>query len=410
MPGAGGVRPLVLFSLLAFLLSGCLKLDATLTVGPDNTITGDYIVAYKKDPNRPDSGLGTVRELLVTSGTATATRYDDGDYEGTRYRLESVPLADLARFVPVTYDRRQTGTVKITRDGDDFLVAGTFDFREAKPTKRTPEQQRQAEDLFKVRVQLTFPGPVETGNGTIEGNTITWQMNPFVLTTLQAQASATPPPVAAPPQSASHGMVILAVGGAAVALLILLGLGLWALRRRRRAGPAPDPIPEAVDPSDFAWVMGDRRPPPQPGEAHGSWTAPPPDLRYGPGLGGPAQEPQHGPGLGTPVGQVSWYGPPAGPPPAGPPPAGPPHGGPSYAGPPSGPVPVGPPSGPVPVGPPGAPRADYPAANGYGPPPAQFRPQQGHPPHPPGSPPPEPPWNTGQWPPEPPPGPPQGSG
>jgi hypothetical protein len=374
MPGAGGVRPLVLFCLLGVLLSGCLKLDATLVVGPDNTITGDYVVAYKKDPNRPDNGLGSVRELLVTRGKATASRYDDGEYLGTRYRLDGVPLEDLGKFVPVTYDRRQTGTIRITRDSNDFLVAGSFDFRDTKPTKRTLEEQRQAEDLFKVRVRLTFPGPVESGNGTIEGNTITWQMNPFVLTTLQAQASAIPPPVAAAPTSASNGAMLLAVSAGALALLVLLALGLWSLRRRgQRRGEAPIVVAEVADPSDFSWVVGDRRAPPPADPTHESWAGAPPDVRYGPGLGGPPPDPGpgYGPGLGTPVGQVSWYG--------------------SYG------SPIGPASGP-------APRADAPVANGYGPP-APFRPPPGSA-RPPGAQPPEsgPPWHPAQAPPEPPPG------
>jgi hypothetical protein len=405
------VRPLVLFCLLGFLLSGCLKLDATLTVGPDNTITGEYVVAYKKDPNRPDTGLGTVRELLVSKGTATASRYDDGDYDGTRYRLEGVPLEDLARFVPVTYDRRQTGSIQITRDGEDFLVAGTFDFREAKPTRRTVEQQRQAEDLFKVRVRLTFPGTVESGNGTIEGNTITWQMNPFVLTTLQARASAIPPPAAAAPASPVNAAMLLALGGGGLALIILLGLGLWALRRRGRERSAPPAMAvESADPADFAWVVGDRRQPPQQ-PAHESWAGAPADLRYGPGLGGPSAEHRYtsgldapgagvpgpgmpgsgaqggggpgmgAPGLGTPIGQVSWYGQPLGP--SSEPPA----------------------------------RADVPAVNGYGPP-AQFRPQQGPsapagpsgPPGPAGPPGPPSSWGPSWYPAETPPDPPPGSG
>jgi hypothetical protein len=362
MPGAGGLRPLVLFCLLGVLLSGCLKLDATLTVGPDNTISGDYVVAYKKDPSRPATGFGTVRELLVSRGSATASRYDDGEYDGTRYRLDSVPVEDLARFVAVTFDNRQTGSIKITRDGADFLVAGTFDFRETRRIKRTVEQQRQTEDLFKVRVRLTFPGTVESGNGTIEGNTITWQMNPFVLTTLQARASAIPPASAA--ASPSNVAMQLAIGGGALALLVLLVLALWGLRRRGRQPAVPAPVVEAADPADFAWVVGDRRPPPPPGSTHESWAGVPDDLRYGPGLGGPPPDPRYGPGLGAPVGQVSWSGPP-----------------------------LGPPSGSVP-------RADVPVANGYGPSPA-FRPTG-----PPGAQPPEsgPPWRPAQAPPDPPPG------
>jgi hypothetical protein len=448
MPGVGVVRPLVLLGVLVFLLSGCLKLDATLTVNPDNTITGDYVVAYKKNPNAtPDTGFGAVRELLVTRGTATASKYDDGDYEGTRYRLEGVPLDDLARFVAVTYDKRQTGTIKITRDGSEFLVAGTFDFRETTPVKRTAEQQRQAEDSFRVRVQLTFPGQVESGNGTIEGNKVTWVMNPFVLNTLQAQASAIPPEVAGPPANATNTAMLLAIGGGVLAVLILLVLGLWGLRRRR-SGSADEPTPEPTDPSDFAWVMGERRPPPGAAapDVHETWApaAPAmPDVRYGPGLGGPGlggpvHDPQRvhdpQPGFGAPVGQVSWYTPPAGTP------AAPPGGGRASGGPASGPVPVGPQSGPAarteqpasgPYGPvaygPGGPgygpgpygSGGYgphgPSANGngpagYGPPPAQFRPQGYPAPPPPDAPPDDrPPWRPSQWPPtEPPTEPPTG--
>lgn len=415
MPGAGGVRPLVLFCLLGVLLSGCLKLDATLTVGPDNTITGEYVVAYKKDPSRPDTGLGTVRELLVSKGSATASRYDDGDYEGTRYRLEGVPLEDLARFVPVTYDRRRTGTVQITRDGNDFLVAGTFDFREAKPTKRTVEQQRQAEDLFKVRVRLTFPGAVESGNGTIEGNTITWQMNPFVLTTLQARASAIPPPAAAAPASASNMAMLLALGGGALALVVLLGLGLVALRRRRQDGGVPaEPIADATDPSDFAWVVGDRRPPAPAPAAHESWAGAPADLRYGPGLGGPAGDPRYTPGLEAPgLAGPGLAGPPPGLGPPGPGPVGAPL--PGYGHPGSGPPGLPAPIGQVswygqPLGPPGEPaqRADVPVVNGYAAP-VQFRPQQGQS-GPPGQAAPPPGWGQSWYPAEAPPDPPPGSG
>jgi len=305
--GAGRAGSFVLVALLAVLLSGCLKLDAVLTVNADDTITGDYVVAYKKDPNRPAVGFGTVRELLVTSGTATASRYDDGEYEGTRYRLDAVPLADLARFLPVTYERRQTGTIRITRDGSDFVVTGTFDFRETRPTARTPEQQRQAEELFSVRVRLTFPGTVQSGNGTVEGSSVTWQMRPFTITTLQARASAIAPPAPAAART-SLGPVVLGAGAGLGAILLLLALlSVLRERRRRRSGPAEPAEDTSADPTDFSWVVGDR--PPARVQAEPSWTLAP-DPRYGAGLGGsaPPTGPRDAPGP-APVPGQGWGAP-----------------------------------------------------------------------------------------------------
>ncbi len=39
------------------LLAGCLKLDADLTIGSDDTVTGTYVVAYKKDPDKAAPAL-----------------------------------------------------------------------------------------------------------------------------------------------------------------------------------------------------------------------------------------------------------------------------------------------------------------------------------------------------------------
>jgi hypothetical protein len=391
MPRFGTVRPFLLLVVIGVLLSGCLKLDATLTVNTDNTISGDYVVAYVKDKNKQDTGFATVRQLLVSSGTATANRYDDGQYEGTKYHLENVPLADLARFVPVTYEKRQTGAITITRDGDDYVVAGTFDFRETKPVKRTPEQQQQAEQLFQVRVKLTFPGTVESGSGTIQNNTITWQIQPFVLTTLDARASAVPPAPPPRPESGISKPLLFSGGLAGVAVLIMLGMVLVMMRRRRAAQAVAQPavataaVAAGADPSDFSWVVGDRRParPTEPEPSGWAGT----EVRYGPGLGGPNTGPATGP---TPAVGPPWYG--QQPDPAGGfgPPSGPVPAVGSQYGPPSGPVPAmdggfgpvppaagpyGPPSGPVPaVGnhPYGPADAGFgsvpPAGNPYGPP------------------------------------------
>ncbi len=266
-PGGAFRLPVrMLAAAVLVLLTGCLKLDADLAVNSDNTITGDYVVAYLKNPDRPGSGLTSVDDLLVSRGSATASRYDDGEYEGVRYRLEGVPLADLAAFRPVRFEDRQTGTIDIRRDGNDFVVGGRFDFRERERIERTPEEQQAAEDAFTVRVRLTFPGDVLTGNGGIDGRTVSWDIRPFVLTTLQARASAVPPPPFAEPAD-ELSTALLAGGLGLLGLAVLLALVLvvaWRRRvraaraRRRELEAEPDP---ATGPADFAWVVEDRRPP-----------------------------------------------------------------------------------------------------------------------------------------------------
>jgi hypothetical protein len=287
--GLTGVRSCgraVLLCLLAVLLSGCVKLNANLRIGTDDTVTGDYVVAYQKDPKRPAAGLQTVRELLVSRGTATATKYDDGRYAGWTYHLRGVPVGDLAEFAAVAYENRQTGTIEISRSGDEFVVDGMFDFRETHPVNRTPEQQREASRGFQVRITLTFPGDVVDANGLIDGRTVTWQPQPFALSRLQARAAAVPP---APPPVRERSVLpayFLAAGivlGGLTAVLALVALLRRLLARREVSQLAPA---EAIgaDPSDFSWVVGE---PPEPRRTTRPGPPDRPERESPPGPGGP---------------------------------------------------------------------------------------------------------------------------
>src|SRR5260370_5161451 len=162
----GWVR-LLRLAATALALSGCLKRAARLTVRSDNTISGDYVVAYLKSAAKPSTGFGVARQLLVSRGSATASKYDDGQYTGTKYMLSGVALSDLAGFSAVVVNNRPTGTIAITREGSDFVVSGSFDFRDPKPIHRTPAQVRQAQDAVPVRGQPPLPGNVEAPAGTV---------------------------------------------------------------------------------------------------------------------------------------------------------------------------------------------------------------------------------------------------
>jgi len=330
LTGTGRLAQAALVCLLAAVLSGCLRLDADLRVGTDDTVTGDYVVAYLKDPQRPPTGLQPVRELLVTRGTATATRYDDGQYQGATYHLRGVPFADLAEFVAVTYDGRQTGTIEISRDGEEFVVGGTFDFRETKPVSRTPQEQKAATETFKVRVRLTFPGEVSESNGIIDGHTVTWQLTPFALTSLQARADASPPVPPPPPrgQRSLLPVYLLAAGAVLGVFIAVLSLAVLVRRLSRRRGESEAVGAQATDPTHFSWVISERLGPrgnahatsPDrmaeewpiglggPPSRHEEWQPQSPvQSEYGPDRplwSYPAQSQPHSPGLPRPPGSV----------------------------------------------------------------------------------------------------------
>ncbi len=172
-----------------------------------------------------------------------------------------MPFADLAGFRAVSVQGRQTGTLQLTRDGEDVLVAGTFDFSEPASVSRTPQQRAEAEQLFSVRVRLTFPGDVRSANAPIEGRTVTWDIQPFVRTTLQARAGA----VAPAPVAADGSRVVPVALLAGLVLVLLVAAGMLLARRRRRRRPPPQPVGAVADPTDISWVLGRPPPPRRPG-------------------------------------------------------------------------------------------------------------------------------------------------
>lgn len=157
---------LMLATIAVFVLAGCVRYDATITLHDDNTASGEVILAVAKeaqdrlgatsDQDAFDAVFGD-----VTFGEAfVMTPYDSGDFTGERYSFDAVPFEELGSF---------GGLFTVIRDGDSLLVQGI-----QAPGVDAGDEPVPSAATATLRIE--FPGPVTDHNGTLDGTTVSWDL------------------------------------------------------------------------------------------------------------------------------------------------------------------------------------------------------------------------------------------
>jgi hypothetical protein len=213
-------------------LTGCFTADVRLTVTADDTVSGEAVVAVdravvERSGSVTDVVADLVRDVLPTdppSGSVTISPYEDPDRVGV-----TVALADVGLEAFSGATDGAAPVLQITRDDDHYLVSGRVDltWQSLKVEDDPKAQQLLAEAT--VSLQLTFPGPVVTTNGSIDDadrNRVAWDLPMGETSDLQAVAETAPSPNSML-FAAATGVLLLAGVGTAIALL---------LRRRRGHG------------------------------------------------------------------------------------------------------------------------------------------------------------------------------
>ncbi|PKQ17483.1 MAG: hypothetical protein CVT68_08300 [Actinobacteria bacterium HGW-Actinobacteria-8] len=206
-------RLALLAAVATLVLGGCLRFTADLTLEPDDTVSGQYVVAVEKGTGdtygMSDQELS--QELWADYGKAkTLPDVTYGDYSEDGYVGVTVSFADapLDTFAPTNTDWG------IQRIGDEFVVSG--------PSNAVPQDvQSEApqDDLAsgladaQFAVSVTFPGNVTEHNGSVTNRTVTWLLQD-APTELSARGSAIAAPDRATPL-AWFAAAVLLVGGLA---------------------------------------------------------------------------------------------------------------------------------------------------------------------------------------------------
>ncbi|MCK0117652.1 hypothetical protein MWU57_11480 [Isoptericola sp. S6320L] len=219
------VALLAMVGLLA--LAGCMKVDMDMTLSEDDTVSGSLVMGFSDelatsmgmDPQQLwDQAGGEIASDLPEG--ATQEPYADGEYTGTTMTFTDVPIEELSG----------TGTdeLSITREGDEYVVAGTMDMTD--DTGQLDSLPGGVADAFDVRLAVTFPGEITDTNGTVEGSTVEWRPAMGESTEIYARGDAG--------GGLGSGGFPWWIVGVVVGLAVIALVAVLVVRNNRRDGTA----------------------------------------------------------------------------------------------------------------------------------------------------------------------------
>jgi hypothetical protein len=216
---------LLLLLVLAPLAVGCVRVRASLTISPDDTVSGQIIAASKP---RSDNDAGPQLDGTVPfSQKVAVSKYENDGYVGSEAVFSDLTFAELPQLGNL--NREAAGVdLSLRRAGNLVILEGRADL-----TSLT------AQDAD-VELAVSFPGEVTSTNGDrVDTDYVEWKLKPGVVSTMSAQARYTDPST----RSFSGGALVLGLSSLAVAGLVAWLAWLGRDRSPRFAGPH-DPPPE----------------------------------------------------------------------------------------------------------------------------------------------------------------------
>lgn len=175
-------RLLVLALLLIFaapLLTGCLRVHSSITVSPDDKVSGDIIAAVK--PRDDDDSGPQFDENFGFSQKVSVRSYRADGYVGSRATFSDLTFAEVPQLANLSRDA--TGVdISLRRAGNLVILEGRVDLTNV----TDPEAD--------VKFRAAFPGEVTSTNGDhVDSSMVEWNLKPGTVTTMSAQSRYTDP-------------------------------------------------------------------------------------------------------------------------------------------------------------------------------------------------------------------------
>ncbi|ORX20993.1 LppM protein [Mycobacterium xenopi] len=204
-------------------IAGCVRIKATITISPDDLVSGQ-IIAATKARNDKDTGPQLDPNLPFSQKVAI-TKYDKDGYVGSEAVFSELTFAELPQLANMHPDAAGVN-LSLRRSGNLVILEGRADLT----SLTDPEAD--------VELSVSFPGAVTSTNGErVDTDVVTWKLKPGVVSTMNAQARYTDPST----RSFANAAVWLGISSFVVAGVV--ALLAWQARDRSPRFTAPDDYP-----------------------------------------------------------------------------------------------------------------------------------------------------------------------
>jgi hypothetical protein len=217
------ITALALLLLVIPVLAGCVRIRASITISPDDLVSGD-IVAAAKPRNDKDAGPQLDPNLAFGQKVAVS-KYDRDGFVGSQAEFSDLTFAELPELARINSDA-QGVNLSLRRAGDLVILEGRADLT----SLTDPDAD--------VQLTVAFPGTVTSTNGDrVDPETVQWKLKPGVVTTLTAQGRYTDP------STRSFTGAAMWLGLSSLVVAAAVGLLAWYGRDRspRVAQPSDPP-------------------------------------------------------------------------------------------------------------------------------------------------------------------------
>ena len=200
------------------LLGGCARVRTALAVQPDDTVTGEIVLATpQRSPG--DKGPSVTLPPDLVADVDVSTYRQDG-YTGSVLTFSGLSFGQVGSLSSAMGPAGSTVQFALRRAGGRVLVTGAVDLTTV------------SVDKADFQLKMSFPGQVVESNGEIDGSTVSW--------TFDAGKAADITAVVAYDDPGAPSALNWTLGLAGIVALVALAVVLLA--RRMRNPPVGPPI------------------------------------------------------------------------------------------------------------------------------------------------------------------------
>ncbi len=162
------------------LATGCLRARASITISPDDLVSGEIVAAAKPKTSK-DMGPQLETNNLPFGHKVAVSNYDSDGYVGSQAVFSDLTFAEVPQLANMNSDASGVN-LSLRRNGNLLILEGRVDLTSV----TDPEAD--------VELTVAFPGAVTSTNGDrVEADVVSWKLKPGVVSTMTAQARSTDP-------------------------------------------------------------------------------------------------------------------------------------------------------------------------------------------------------------------------